>query len=283
MSEDAKNELVEKSKTIIFFVAPYCIALGVLYLGGYWYIFDINILQFAGLADIVASALFPMGFGFASLSIGMILGELYSRKFAPVITSNLPPPDRTRSFFVDYGELLIGLYLCLFLALMMSDWSQKWPLFPLVVACPIAIFLVRKKIVVLPHVSQGNQAVAVYIVVLLLPWAFSRGISDATKISSGESFSYVVSATAGQSADKDRPAETALRFIGHVGDFDFFFDPVSLAVNIAKIQDENLLILRKHVRKSEPSSLRTPLVSGWGWVRRLYLPDNQPQPEVPVK
>ncbi len=62
----------EKVSTYLYFSSLYFVTVGVLYLWGYWTTFEVNILEYLSLADIVKSTAYPIASTFIFFVIGVI-------------------------------------------------------------------------------------------------------------------------------------------------------------------------------------------------------------------
>lgn len=71
-------------KQITTLLVAYCAFISVLYLFGYWGSFDINILEYASLSDIVKMTAYPLLMSFIALAIGIVTVELSRGDGLPV-------------------------------------------------------------------------------------------------------------------------------------------------------------------------------------------------------
>ena len=61
----------------------YFLAVGVLYLWGYWPSFGVNVLEYAGLTDIIKTAAYPVASLFVFFAVGAVFGELLASDALP--------------------------------------------------------------------------------------------------------------------------------------------------------------------------------------------------------
>lgn len=232
--EAQKNGLVENLRALFLYVVPYAVSIGLLYLWGFWAQFDVNILQYAGVMDVVASALFPFAYGLAASVAVMIFGEAIGRRLGPLFRkvdhrvansqddTRRGPEVQGRTFREEASWVLGAL---VFLVIGSSDFDGKWAVLFALVAIPVARFLVRSDW----RIVRGFEAVPgfwITFIVIMLPLSgFVKGNDNARNIISGLSYSYLMpsseegSELATLNGDKER------RFLGHVGEYDFFFRP----------------------------------------------------------
>jgi hypothetical protein len=225
---------------------PYFIVVGLSYLWGYWSIFDINILQYAGISDVAASAAFPVVVGVAFLFVGYISGQSFAQRTHDRVADALPEPTAVRRFVKKYSGPILSLYTVLVMLFMVKAESVKWMIFPFFVAAPTAIVIVEKGWLNIEGLSMARQA-ALWFAIVFFPFCgFGSGKLDGDRILSGRSFMYVQSSKAGLELSSDPDPKKAPRFLGHAGDFDFFFDPSNNTVSVSKTQDESVLTLKNY-------------------------------------
>lgn len=123
----------------------YFTACGALWHIGYWFTFDINILQFISVGDIIKSFVFP----FLSSSILILFAYFFTNYFT--IADNIGKPDQ---YFSGMGRnTKLGQYLnknkmffltiylgFIFFAFIYGN-DYKWSILPFLLSIPIGIFL----------------------------------------------------------------------------------------------------------------------------------------------
>ncbi len=64
-----------KATTLLPILSAYFIAVGALYLWGFWGSFGVNVMEYLGLTDVVKVAAWPVGSAFIFLLLGIVAGE----------------------------------------------------------------------------------------------------------------------------------------------------------------------------------------------------------------
>jgi hypothetical protein len=123
----------------------YFTACGALWHIGYWSTFDINILQFISVGDIIKSFVFP----FLSSSIVILLAYFFTNYIT--IADNIGKPDQYISGMgknTKIGQYLnknrmffLTIYLGFIFFLYIYGNDYKWSYLPLPISIPIGIFL----------------------------------------------------------------------------------------------------------------------------------------------
>src|SRR5258708_17630524 len=119
----------------LYFGSLYSIGVGILYLWGYWGTFDVNVLEYLNLADVLKLTVYPIASVFVFYALGVLLGE-----FMFVRTSLTPGAGR---------DTLIGRFLNRFISSLFLLWvlgtvvlflygpESKWLLLPLLIGLPV--------------------------------------------------------------------------------------------------------------------------------------------------
>lgn len=256
----------ERAVTVLYFASVYFFGTGALYLWGYWGTFEINFLEYIGFADILKSTAFPIASALLVAAAGPAVGEVYFGTRA-----RLPHgggrDTRIGRFLNKYLPKRIRLLvlLTIILELALYGGAFKWLVIPWLVAIPIQAVGVEKRLLAQVLPWDPLRSLAIYILAVLPFLAYGRGVIDADSIVKGFEYSYVLSPIDGLGVAKDDPPEKKPRFLGHTGDFLFFFDPVAVSVAISKFENGKALVLKKGV---------APGVSESFW-SRFYSPPLQ--------
>lgn len=231
---------------MLFGIFPYSIFVGLCYLWGYWSVFDINILQYAGVTDVAASALYPMMLALAFISVGYLSSQSFAHKTHSRVVEVFPPPEEVRSLFRKHGGTLITLY-AVFCALFMTLAGQvKWMSLPVLIAVPMTFIAMEKVRFEIEGLSKYAQAMTFFGIFFLPIYAFGNGKVGGEIILDGNYFTYLSSSAGGPDVPDSQSPTVALRFLGHAGEFDFFYDPTMLSVNVSKTQDDSILAFKRY-------------------------------------
>lgn len=257
--KDSESIIIDKWKNGFYFIVPFSVVAGCIYLFGFWSVFGVNILQFAGIADVVASAMLPMLVFVAAMFSGFLLARILGHKFlfksvnkstsssvesVNEEASNLPN-IRRRLMVLRVSMWCIGILYGIFLLLsILLDLPFKWPLCSMAAALALSFFIESEDVKIIPYCSQYSQSMLIFFAFAVLIGAFGSGRTSGVSQREGHFFYYVVSASNPVLSPKGRIPETAMRYIGHVSDYDFFYDPVQKSTLIVKVQKENFIEVR---------------------------------------
>ncbi|WP_143136333.1 hypothetical protein [Burkholderia ubonensis] len=246
MEEPAPNERVS---TYLYFCSLYFITVGVLYLWGYWSTFNVNILEYLSLADIVKSTAYPIASALIFFAIGAVLGEFLAG-------GNTLPPGGGRNtsvgrFLRKISPVLIVLYVLITLAVLQFGPVEKWHVLPILFAIPV--YLACKQLGIFQSVipDDSPRSIVVFLMATIPTFAYGLGRINADAIFNGVKFQYVLAPTDIVGVDNQVDPARRPRYLGHTGDFLFFFDPTKGAVAIAKFEATKTLEL-KQVERQRP-------------------------------
>lgn len=216
---------------------------------GFWSVFDVNILQYAGISDVVSTALFPVVIGVVAVMFSIWVGQLSRSSVSTPNSAQPPQVPWLICYLLRKGRVVAVFYLTFLIVLMYSDAPGKWTALPIIVGLGLAIYLGIKKISFTSHLSLQVQSWIVLIIVTLPLFAIDRGNFNAGLIRDGVAFLYVVAPDS--AVVPNTPPEKKSRLLGHIGDYDFFYDPELKSVRIAKVKDDSVLELKKYKREQK--------------------------------
>lgn len=229
--ESLPDQLKKHSNIYIYFLSLYFVAVGSLYLWGYWSPFGVNILEYLSLADIVKSTAYPIASVFISLSIGVVLAEISSVK--EKFPSGGGRNTSEGRFLLKHKGLLGILYIAGTLALLVFGPIDKWLLLPILVGAPIALYARERNFLVYQIRAEAPRNVCLFLLATLPLFAFGLGKMGANTIMEGKDFYYVLD---NDSITPDSEPSQKIRFIGHAGDFIFLWEPRKSTLSISKFE-----------------------------------------------
>ena len=232
----------QSNRTYIYPTSLYFISVSVLYLWGYWSPFDINILEYLSLTDIVKTTAYPIASAFISLAAGIILTGLTGTTPEPGSRSQTP----IGRFFNKNLKRVTFLYLIVTLSLLKILPTQYSTLIvPALLDIPLAIYADNLKLLARIIPAYRLRGVCTYMLAVLPFFAFGQGYWKAQQIINGEKFDYVTSTVSGlQTLGINEPTRSP-RFVGHAGDHIFLWDPQHSLMAISKTEEGKPLILRR--------------------------------------
>lgn len=220
-------------------LAPYALVVSTLYLWGYWGTFGINVLDYIGIADIVKAAVYPVLSAFLLVAVGAVLGE--------VLTSDLKPGgggDTVIGRWLRKNErLLIVVFAGIFIAVLFSDWVHRWLVLSVFLAGPVYLRLKTSSLLSKEIPSDGARSVIIFLLILLGPFALTRGTQVAHAVIDGSKYQAVRS-----DLPVKEPLDRALmpvpfRFLGKLGDRFAVYDPVQNRVSLIAASELKVVTL----------------------------------------
>ncbi len=244
LSQPTEREVM-KATTLLPVLSAYFIAVGSLYLWGFWDSFGINIMEYLGLSDVVKVAAWPVGSAFVFLLVGLLMGDV-----AP--GGRLPEgggrDTRVGRWLNKYRSALTWVVIVIVGALLASGSPTGLQVVAVIggvmLAAPVRRLAFFEKLV--PDYSV-RSSLAVAAVVLPL-WAFGQGRVNADAIKSGHDYLYALPGTDGISLTGD--PQTTIRYVGYAGSTFFFWDPTVQGLMVVPSSSVKVLKLAKKPRVS---------------------------------
>ena len=234
----------ERVGTYLYFLSLYFVTVAVLYLWGYWSAFNINILEYLTLADIVKSTAFPIASAFGLVTLGVAFGHLTMR--------DVPPPrdgrswSKIRKVVCEYPHQILAFYILITVAILIFGPIYKWYVLPPLLAIPPYLLASKQEILSTIIVEQHDRSIVLMLLAVLPTFAFGTGRMNAQYIIDGDRFDYVLSPIEQIQVPENAEPTKRLRFVGHAGDFLFFFEPVTSGLAISKTNNGQTLVLKHH-------------------------------------
>jgi hypothetical protein len=104
---------------MIALIAPYSLVVSLLYLFGFWGTFNINVLEYIALTDVIKNALYPLIYSSILIVLGLTIGNLISVPLTKIMPpgggKDLPEAKFIRWFLILMALFVLGLALHLIL------------------------------------------------------------------------------------------------------------------------------------------------------------------------
>jgi len=238
-----------------YWLGPYAIAVSSLYLWGYWGEFEVNILEYIGISEIVKAAIYPVASAFAFFAIGAVIGET----LAP--TQHLPPGGGANTtvgkLLRRLAPILVTTYLLAVTLFFLAGPVEKWRILPVLFA--IAVYLPLKSTDLLrsEFKSDGARSIVIFLIATLVPFAYGRGVLEANNVLEGKKYAYTVVELPNLPIPATTKASERPRYVGKASDWYVFFDPVSKSTSFIATSELKTLTLKRQ-ESSSTASVATP-------------------------
>jgi hypothetical protein len=243
-----QRQSVSYTSKYAYLSSLYFIAVGVLYLWGYWPTFEVNILEYAGLTDIIKTAAYPIASLFVFFALGAVMGEFLAHGDAlPPGGGVNTPTGRVLRRIAPY---VVVAYLAVTLLLFFFGPTEKWRILPVLVALPL--YLVARRYEVLADVIAHDKvrSTLIFLLAALPFFAYGHGRLKAAAIMSGEEYTVTMSPIPGLSLGTE-PIERRPRYLGVAGDNAFFYLPEHRSTVVAVMGELKVLELARHKTKAQ--------------------------------
>jgi hypothetical protein len=259
MSSSDATGSTRTGATAAYWSSAYFLSVATLYLWAYWATFEVNILEFVGLTEIVKTALFPVASFFVFIVLGAIAGEaIFPHGFLPAGGGANTSVGRAVR---RWAPAVATIYVVLVLLLLFLGPVEKWRALPVLIAIPVSFGLKEAGFLQPTIKSDSARTVVIFLIAALPPFAYGHGTLRANDIRSGKSFSYVTSAIDGQQLDASAPVTSKPRYLGKAGDTYFLFEPTKQALLVVHEAQVKLVQLQTYPRVEAAKQNQSPPVS----------------------
>lgn len=197
----------------------YFTTCGALWHLGYWSTFDINILQYISVTDIIKSFVFPF------LSSAIVLLFSYFVINYMTIADNIGKPDQYlsgRGKNTKIGQNLnknkfffLTIYLCFLVTLYIYGNEYKWEFLPILIAIPIGIFFSHQTFFI-NKISHPDLRYFVVTFIALLP-LISFGLAKKESLSIRDNQKYKIVTRIESSSKTNLNGLIGYKFLGSAG------------------------------------------------------------------
>lgn len=223
-----------------------------LYLWGYWGSFEVNILEYIGISEIVKAAIYPIASAFAVFAIGAVLGEALSP------TLHLPPGGGANTtigkLFRKLAPILVTVYLLAVTLLFLVGPVEKWRTLPVLFAIAVYLPLKSTDLLCSEFKSDGARSIVIFLISALVPFAYGRGVLEANDVLEGRRFAYAVAELPDMPVAATTKASERPRYVGKANDRYVFFDPVGKSTSFIAASELKTLTLKRQERSSGASA-----------------------------
>jgi len=224
---------------IIITALAFSLVVAVCYLWGYWGTFDIDIMYYLDLSELIVMSAVPL------LGICVMLVLCVSISSILHIDSSAGTHSSVLGSFLK-PELIYSLSLLAIIIIVIIGGTAQW----LLLAIPFALFLTTFIVAngsIFNKVLENRELFFVVLIATMLPsLAFGYGKTQGLQIETGSRFQQ-----ADLSNNPELNSRVDLRYLGKAGEHIFLFDGMSRELIITSQPDNQLLVLNKASIKEE--------------------------------
>jgi hypothetical protein len=197
----------------ITFIAPYSLVVSLLYLFGYWGTFNVNVLEYIALADVIKNALYPLIYSSIFIIIGLTIGSLVT---VP-LTKLMPAGGGADLPEAKYFRLLFRFMMLFILALALYTiffevGNARWFKVAVLVNIPVIVMIGNAEFATDYISNKKLRILIVNILSVSLLFSFGWGAVNAERAKSSER---TVTINGEQTNEK---------YVGWAGNFLFLWD-----------------------------------------------------------
>lgn len=229
-------KLSDLDRSPVSLVVAYALLVGILYQWGYWGTFNVNILQFMSLTDIVKSFAYPFVSSFAAFFLGIVMGTL-------VPTQSLPPGEGRQTVLGQFlyrwrFVLLWGYFGLVFAVWRFAPPSERWFLAAAMATPVVALFVSNFSVVQQLLPNSVVRQLAAFTATAMPLFAFAYGSSHAEAVLSGRSYFET----------RLSPGDAPSKYLGIAGERLFLLSADNKVITIHALSDQRAIPLT-HIRQ----------------------------------
>tara|TARA_B110001452_G_C15173735_1_gene407862 strand:+ start:137 stop:853 length:717 start_codon:yes stop_codon:yes gene_type:complete len=206
---------------LLVLLAPYSLTVSLLYLFGFWSSFEVNILEYIAITDVVKHALSPLLASSIFIFIGLLIAQFVASPLKGILPAgggrDLPEAKYVRGSFYIVGTLLLlaTLYVIFFTA-----GNMKWLKVAILLQVPITVIIGTASFAE-KYIEQPKfRIVVINSLFIVLSYAFGWGAQNAQSIIKSEETITINSKLLNQN------------YIGWAGEFLFLWDYSNNSITI---------------------------------------------------
>jgi hypothetical protein len=247
-----------------YWSSAYPFFVAVLYLWGYWSPFNVNVLEYLSLADVVKAAAYPLASVFVFAALGALIGEaMFPEGFLP---AGGGADTKLGTWLRTAAPIIVTLYVISITLYLIFGSVEKWRFLPVLIAIPVCFALKEAGLLKALLRSDRARTVVLFLLSALPPFAYGEGTLKAHRLLTGTEYSYVASDIAGHPFDPRSKVESRLRYVGKAGDQYFLYSPSKRSVLVVPLSEAKVLevvgVAPAAAKAATPSASAPTMVQG---------------------
>lgn len=256
------EKIREQLSSYLYLSSLYFLGLGALYLWAYWSHFDVKVMEYIDLADILKLTAYPLAAAATMTVIGASLGQGLVDRGGVAGVAASRPDWMSHRLVQQFPAILNTLCVLAVIFLLIFGSPSRWSLVAALAAIPISAYLRPLPLIETAIPNFAVRSVLTFVLGALPFHAYGFGEAAAERIRSGREFVYTISGFPEYPASLNPRLQP--RLVGKVGDHIFLFDPAASAILVAKIDASRVLAFKsfKDYQVKAPPILTKPF-SDW--------------------
>lgn len=230
--------------TPIYFSSLYFITVGVLYLWGYWSRFNINILSYLGVSDIIKTTALPIAVTLMALLVGAVAGEAF---FGPNPTRPSRLNPQLAAWVAGAWKYIVPISAFMIVAILIYPDERKWMLLAMFVAWPATSFAKSHGFLANEIANDSARMILIFVLTALPMVSFGQGRINAGQILDGKRFHFLRADRTGTNTPLSCAVMECPRLIGNAGEVYFFLIPKTQEIAISKLESIGHIILNHYI------------------------------------
>ncbi len=230
--DEEKPSFVEHLPMYLSIVSAYSLALGSAYLWGYWGRFQVNILDYIALTDVLKATALPLATTASVMFMGHLQGEMLVGEHGMVrkpFTWGVGKLYAARAFYSVFWLPAVAFSLA-------YDYPHRWMVISLILSFKVLSPAVDSQFLSYLFPTRSVRAVIILAAVLMPATMYDKGQHVAGDVIEARTYDSVVPTPVTASTPARR-----LRLIGHAGDTFFLWNPMTSSITLTKLDSKNPL------------------------------------------
>lgn len=240
-TEESKDKTIDKIKNYAYFLSIYSLLISILYIFGYWSIFNLNIFEYIALSDIVKYSIKPLAISLVTLIFVLLHNTLIITSLAQSIALLSKPSSKPSSkskirTLVESMAPGMAIPTSLFLiAFALEGPEIKWKIVPLIASYLLCDAVLKLKFIEKLKWPPGIKYLVAYLVIFFTLFSYPRGRENAMKILEGAEFTYIMEKSTESQKSGCKDPLIYPRILAQANDQTITYNPIDKSIAINKL------------------------------------------------
>ncbi|MCK4911747.1 MAG: hypothetical protein KAR83_08885 [Thermodesulfovibrionales bacterium] len=231
---------------ITYFLTPYAFALSIIYLLSFWSSFNINILEFLSLSDIIISSLYPLLYGAVFFTIGAVIGEIAT---GPLPAGGGADTEAAHYLRMYFKYVIIAMILGAFYLMLFTEFNNKFIIGGILLTWSIYFNVKQHGIIEDLIPNDRVRSVILFLLIFMPFFAFAKGKDDSKNILEGNVGYYVdVKVFDGK---LNFNGQNKLKYVGKKGNYIFLLSDDNNKLYVSRFPEDFVLELERQTIKKD--------------------------------